>query len=538
MATVIEEFIARLNWEVDDKAVKRFSENMKSVSIMAKRAAAAIVGATTAAVGFAVITNKQTAINTNLARSVGLSAKSFEAWAGLMDQMGFDGERLVDLVEEMNNKFGEMKGLGEMTAVSEGLRILGLEFRKIRALAPEEQFLEILSTAKEMEDQQKAVSAVDMIMGGEANKVVGFLRTIDGDLRDIIKRRMQLNLLDEEARESALKFNLVWSDFLALFKSIGAQFSGVLGDALTPMVNTMIEWATANRELIKTNIRTFVERFASALKFILPRIMDLVRFIGDLVDRFGGFENVLKLTGIAIGGFAVNKLTTGVGGLAKALIEGKKEGKSFFDIFSSGIPDLGAAVAIGLGLIAEDLYQFYQGNESVAGKVSETLEEFIGASIEFFGNMVGISKEQIDKTLVNIDDAVRKAFKKIGDFIVADMQAFGRLISEAIDFWIEDIKAFGQKIKGFFGFLGAASGPTRNRSPLIGQAPAAFGGPPAPSQLAPAGGNRTSNVSVNSPITLNLPPGMDPQQVADQVKKELDKAAGWAVDTNDTGVVY
>jgi hypothetical protein len=518
MATVIEEFIARLNWEVDDKAVKQFSENMKSVSIMAKRAAAAIVGATTAAVGFAVITNKQTAINTNLARSVGLSAKSFEAWTGLMDQMGFDGERLVDLVEEMNNKFGEMKGLGEMTAVSEGLRILGLEFKKIKDLAPEEQFLEILSTAKEMEDQQKAVSAVDMIMGGEANKVVGFLRTIDGDLRDIIKRRMQLNVLDEDARKGALKFNLVWSDFLALIRSIGAQFSGILGDVLTPIVNKMIDWAMANRELIKTNIRTFVERFASALRFILPKVMDLVRFIGDLVDRFGGFENVLKLTGIAISGFAFNKLSTGFGGLIKALIEGKKEGKGFFSVFAKGIPGLGTAVAIGLGLIAEDLYQFYQGNESVAGKVSKTLEEFIGASVEFFGELFGFSKKELDRFIADLDINLKNGLRRIWDGLKS--------------FW-SDLKS---GVMSAFGF--GPGGPTRNRSPLIGQAPAAFGGPPAPSQLAPAGGNRTNNVNVNSPITLNLPPGMDPQQVADQVKKELDKAAGWAVDTNDPGVVY
>ena len=540
MATIIEEFVAKLRWDVDDDNVKEFSKQMNTVADMAKKAAVAIAGATAAAVGFAVITNKQTAINANLAKSVGLSAESYDAWDSIMQQLGFDGEKVIDLVEEMNNKLGELKGLGEFISAEESLQILGLRFKEIKDLAPEEQFLKIMSTAKGMADQQKAVSAVDMLMGGEANRVLGFLRTMDGDLEDIVERRMQLNLLDREAREGAIRFTASWMDFTHVMRSIGAQFSGLLGEVLTPMINEFIRWVTANREILKTRLRTFVEQLASAIKFIVPHLRDFVMFVGNLVESLGGLGNVGRLIATIFTGKMFASAALGLASFMKATKQASAS-KGIFKALAGELPDLSTAVGIGLALIAEDLWNFYQGNESVAGKVSATLEEFIGASIEFFGQLFGIPKEDLDKMLVDMDNTVRTWIPKIFDFIIQDFREFITNWKTFFNFLWDDLKSLGRIAKRFFGLtggegVGATGG---NRSPLIGPVPTAFGGPP-PTNAAGAinNSNRTNNVNVNSPITMQLPPGMSAEDVARQVKKELDRAAGWAVDTNDTGVVY
>jgi hypothetical protein len=232
--------------------------------------------------------------------------------------------------------------------------------------------------------------------------------------------------------------------------------------------------------------------------------------------------------------------TMGAIAFGKAMKDASRA-QGLFKALSSSVPELSTAIGIGLALIAEDLWNFYQGNESVAGKVSKTLEEFIGASIEFFGELFGIPKKDLDKMLIDIDNTFRTWLPKIWDFIVDDFNAFVKRWKEAFAFWTEDITSLGKTLSRFFGFVGGEGAPARNRSPLVGQAPAAFGGPSAPPPTGGVnniGGARTSNVNVNSPITLNLPPGMSPEDVARQVKRELDIAAGWAVDSNSKGVVY
>jgi hypothetical protein len=529
VATIIEEFIAVLDWDVDDKHVKEFSKQMTGVADLAKKAAVAIAGATAAAVGFAVVTNKQTAINNNLAASVGLSAESFDAWEGLLKQIGFEGEKVIDLVEEMNNKLGEFKGLGEFTAVEESLQILGLGFKELKDLAPEEQFLKIMSTAKDLRDQQKAVSAVDMLMGGEANRVLGFLRTMDGDLEGILKRRMQMNLLDKEAREGAVRFTAAWSDFTSVLGSLGAQFSGVLGDVLTPFLNVFVDWVATNRELIRTNVRGFVDGIASIIRFTVPLLKSFVGWIMDAVEALGGFRSVLRLIGFSLATFSMIKIITGLIAFTKA-VQTATVAQTLLNLSVAAIPALIALAAVALGLIAEDIYQFLTGGESVTEKVVDSIvgmwreavpivEGYIGDAVSFWADTLGVTKDEVDGFLLSIEDAFKKtadAINSFYDFIVRDFEI---AITKSVKF-----------LQGI---------------PLIGGLFSGIPTPPSDTALGPSPGAVTNNrtrgdtsVVINSPVEINAASDVDVDRAVRNMHDAIKEAAASAVVSNDTGVVY
>jgi hypothetical protein len=530
MATIIEEFIAVLEWDVDNEGVKTFNKNIAQVTDLAKKAAAAIAGVTAAATGFAVITNKQTAINANLAESVGLSAESYDAWSGLMKQVGFEGERVLDMVEEMNNKLGELKGLGEFISAEESLQMLGIRFKEIRDLAPEEQFLKILSTAKEMEDQQKAVSAVDMLMGGEANRVLGFLRTMDGDLEDIIKRRLQLNLLDREARDSAIKFTQVWSDFEALIASIGAQFSGVLGEFITPLVNELIDWAVANREIIKSDIQEFVEVLVKVIKTAVKWIKTFAEWVRKTVDFLGGLKNVIKLTAMAFAAFGIVKITMGIVAFTKA-VKAATLAQTLMNAAVAFLPTLIALAIVAIGLIAEDLYQFFTDGESVTGKFIDAMvgmwaeaipivEGYIGDAVSFWAKELGVAKEDIDNFLLDVEEAFKVSSVEVGKFYDEMVRSVENAITSTVNF-----------LKGL---------------PIIGNLFSGIPSPP-PSEVLPgptaaaaaAGGNRS--VTINSDFNMSVPPGTSPQDtqfMQTKVKEYWEEEVSKASRALSTGIEY
>jgi phage-related protein len=491
MATVIEEFVATLGWDVDPKGIQQFersvenvegsfdhlisqakqtdsavnqitaggidnintgtinagisvqqlgtqfrkaAEDLKPLVAQVKRfvtwtsAAAAAIGAATVAI------NQHTTEQTNLAKSVGLSADALIAWTGIVKEIGFEADNVVDLVEEMNNKIGEKAGLGKMTAVEESFKLLKLDFKEIRKLKPEEQFFKILDAAKELKDVQKAVSAVDMLLGGEANKILGFLRTQEESLEKILERRKALIMLDEEGREGAMKFTRVWTMFSGVIANLGQQFAGLLGEQLAPIINKFIDFVLANKKLIKTETRKWVERVTKFLKIFFGILEKVYNFIKKVIVALGGFDNALKLVGATVVAlkvarvfFAIQKAIQGATA-AQLLLTGAS--KAYAALKFLGV----AAGLLLLFLILEDIWTWIQGGDSLLKDFSKQFEGTIGGIVQSLADTFGMSKDELDFLIASSFD----------DFIQFFVDT-GKAISE----WADDFVAVFHEL--FFG---------------------------------------------------------------------------------------
>lgn len=248
--------------------------------------------ATAAAGGASVVAfNNASAEAERLAQSVGLSVETLEALTAAVKPAGFQLDNMVDIVEEMNNKLGESRGLGDITTpVDEALSILGLRFKEIENLKPEEQFLRIADAALRMTDAQKAASAADILLGGEANKLIGVLRQQGKTIDAVIAKQKQFIFRTHESRQGALAFNNEWRNSLAVLSSLGAEISGLAGLHLAPLLQRLNEWAVANRELIQSRLVEFMDDFVENL----GTISAWLKRVGASLAVWAAFTATLK----------------------------------------------------------------------------------------------------------------------------------------------------------------------------------------------------------------------------------------------------
>lgn len=260
------------------RSVMKGGESMeaafKGVAKSSAKAAGAIAGIGGATFAGVAALSSADAQAQKLAKSVGLSVDLAEQMAAASAGAGFEFDNIIDLAEEMNNKLGESAGLKELTPVTESLQILGLSFKKIKDLSPEDQFKAITNAALAMEDGQKAAAAADILMGGEANKLIGVLRQQGKTLDDVTGKYSDLSIRSEESRKGAADFTAELSG--VKFGAFGAlkEMSGLLAAELTPALKTLSKWMSENREQIAAFVKTAAKALGRLAKTISAGLMD------------------------------------------------------------------------------------------------------------------------------------------------------------------------------------------------------------------------------------------------------------------------
>ncbi len=364
------------------------------------------VGAVGAAVTMA---NQATGEQVKLARALGVSAETFQAWGGVAKEAGFEVDTVGDLIEEMNNKLGESAGLKEITPVKESLEMLGLSFEELQGIAPEEQFKRIAEAIKAMPDGQQASAAADILMGGEANKFFGYLRTRKEGVNEIINQQKRLNVLSEEGRKGAADYNTAFSQMSTVVGSVAAEISGLIGGALAPLIS---EYAPKLADYVRSH-KDDLMGVGDAVRDMVPAVMDFGRglykvgsMITGFVSAIGGIENVAMIVGAVMAG----KATIGMVSFASSLVT---VGQSL-PFVATGIKAIGAAIAANpIGLIVgavvsgamliwkywEPIKDFFAGMVDTVGSVVSSVGSFFG-----FGD-----DEEDEDPLPKVGDAVKKS---------------------------------------------------------------------------------------------------------------------------------
>jgi hypothetical protein len=435
---IVEEFVAWLGWEVDDEELKDFEKDLQDLDQIVKGVAGAVAVATAAVTGFLVVQNQQTAQTQALANAYGVTAEFLEAMGGAVKGLGFDVENVGDIIEEMNNKIGESKGLAKpMSAVADATKILGLNWKEIKDLDPGAQLIEILDAAIKLEDQQKAVAAVDILAGAEANRIVGFLRSQDESLRDIIARQFQLNQLTEEGRKGAVMWTAALGEMTTVGGSLLQQFAGLVGEGLTPLITELTNLVIENKEVVKVGLAKWADLVVDAFK----RLFSIGKWVFDrihgLVELFGGLEQVLRIASILFATFVTQKTlrvlqsaVTLVTGLVAQMTRAQAISKLKVVADAAG---LGVAVAL-----FDDLLAYFEGRDSLTGRMAEAwtgaFEVMMDAVFDFVAELTGIPVDELKlkwvqlltEPLTQISKVFDLAIEKIEDLFGADFAGWAR----------------------------------------------------------------------------------------------------------------
>jgi len=437
---IIDKLIYAIGAEVDKEAFRGAAHSLDGIAKSMKRVIGVAAAVTGALVGFATMSNRNTAEQIRLSQSVGASVETMDALGTSISQIGLNFENGIDLVEELNNKFGEMKALGEFTAVEESMEALNLKFADLQQLAPEDQFIKIMDTAYAMKDAQKAAFAVDSLFGGEGNKILGHLRATNESLSEKIKLSKELNFQTKESQKGALAHTKALGKTLKIFETISKLFSGVLGKSLAKVNDSMNEWLITNKEMIQQDIASIAEALGWALQRLGEAIRYTIEGIRTVTEYFGGFINVIKI-------FMAYRLAAMIITVVSALrtfITVLATARGAMVLFSA----LFAATPIGLLitaltafiLLAEDFYKWVNGN------TEGTL----------MGHFFGDSKDAIARWTAGLSEAWNEAVEFVGKVTDSITNGFDILTESLRTFFTETLAVWFTDITTWLASLPAA----------------------------------------------------------------------------------
>ena len=339
------------------EARKKINAGMATGANIMKKS---LVGVTALGGAFAGLTmvNNDFAAQASQAAAVGLDFRTYQAFGKVVSGAGFEASTVLDLVEEMNNKMGESAGIEEMTAVSESLGILKLSYEKIAQLSPEKQFLAITKAAQEMDDAQQAAAAVDILMGGEANKIIGHLRQQGTSVDDLVASYKSLSVVTKDGEAGAKAFNKGMDSIKFAVGSAFHEISGLIGGALAP---ALAKWPKKIADFFNNN-RGQITQWADKAAAVFPLVIEGIANFGkalfklgsavnSVMQFFGGWENAAIILGSLMAGKFLASIIT-VAASISTLVAAMGGAGAIMASVGAGIKAIGVAMmANPIGLI-------------------------------------------------------------------------------------------------------------------------------------------------------------------------------------------
>jgi len=304
--------------DLASRGILRAANSSRALSRGLATASRRAAAASAAVVGVATIVNQSTAQQAGLAASVGKTVAELRGITGVAQSIGLEFDNVVDLQEEVINKFGEMAAAGELpqTAI-EGLRGLGFAANEFLAVAGRADINELIdrglqSVANGTRTIAEVQSGFDQIAGGEANKILGAALAQNAERIDELNAHYErLNFLTSEGQVGAAIYTRRFSDLKFTLSSLSREGFGRLGTAMAPAIESLTEFLVTNREIINARLGGAIDSIGDALSQIdwaavasgaetfVSRVGEVTSAIGGMIRQVGGIENVaIALAGI------------------------------------------------------------------------------------------------------------------------------------------------------------------------------------------------------------------------------------------------
>ncbi|NOI16413.1 phage tail protein [Vibrio hepatarius] len=461
------------------QAASDLKGSLKSTATYAAATTAGLVGVTGSVIALTSATNAATAEQAGFAKAYGMSIEQFNAWGGIATQAGLNAENTGDLVEELTNKFGEFKALGEQSSVSDVFGSLGIDAAMMDGLSAAEQFEFVMRRLEKVGDTQQAASLADMLFGGEGNKVVTYIKNSGKSLNELLDAQKAINNLTQEGADGALKYNTALNSVTKSMYTAWQDVAGVVGGEVAPVFDDL---SITVSSFVRENRAEIIDFLSSAVEGSLAfarGVFTLGSAVNDVVQVFGGWETVAA----GVAGLMAGKMVVGVAGVVSGI--------------GTMITTLGAAKTTMLGLNAVMV-------ANPIGAVAAAVGLLTAAGVALYQNW----------------DAVKEWFEPFFGWFEAKWQGFLELGEKA--------QGMLKSVTGFLGFgegdQGSSQGSTGYYGGHTQSAPSSYGyGARAQaanqSTYAAAGGN-TVHQKVEK-IEIHAAPGQSSEDIGKEVASRL-----------------
>lgn len=443
----------------------------------------------------------------DLSQKVGVPAETLQ-------QLGYAAEQSDSSMEALGTSLGKVaklafdakKGGGE---AAETFKALGVRVTDAEgALRPaEDLFTDIADTISKMPDGTEKTALAMRVFGRSGKELIPLLNEGSEGINKLRQEFLDLGLQISGEDAKALE---AFGDQVG---TLGRIFEGVRNQAviallphLREVVTAFIEWYKANRLLIRARIDKILSVLIPVLKIVVRVVKELLITLGDFIDFATNWVEIL------IAMWKEYNLVIAAATGAMLAYKAAAIGAAVASAAAWAVP---LATIAAFLLLAEDLWVWSQGGDSLTGRIHKGLVDLFVKAIEFWVEAFGNFFDWLDKKADAIAERIREILPAfLGGYSSQDMTAKAAGLDPSRVNW--------EQVEGVFfsptSTAQASIEATNARLQDLSRVPVSARTTPMPSPAAIAalGGAGT----VNASFVING--ANDPNEVARQVQVKLE----------------
>lgn len=322
-----------------------------------------------------------------LGQKTGFATDAIQKWSYAAQLSHSSAEELRSGLGLLARQVEKAKDGGE--EAQEAFSKLGISMQFVRTASPEALLNKIADRMKELGPGSKRTAlAMDLFGRSGANLIPMLDRGSEG-LKKMGLEAEDLNIImSEDAVHAASAFKENLEKLEATADGLKHVIGGVLIEALGPLLEDLLAWVKANRDLIRTRLERWVGYIAAGLKLaakgvraVVNGISGFIAILKTLLVFVGAFIVAQQLMNVGLASTLVNFALNSAAAVAYGAVLVATAAKAALAWLAAAAPVLLLTAALTLAVLAaEDLYVFLNGGRSVIGTLgiqwSKFIEEF------------------------------------------------------------------------------------------------------------------------------------------------------------------
>lgn len=465
------------------KSASLVGKQFKFLSGPIKALKVAMIGSVAGTIPAMMMLAKNTAASGDqfdkLSQKSGISAKTLSQWSHAANMSGVSTEQFGANILKLNQ---------QMAAAAQGNKAAQLAFKRagvsIRDSAgkmktADQVLLEMSNTFKKMPEGIYKSDLAMAVFGKSGADMIPLLQGGSDAIQDLIKQSDELGMTfsNDEAKASAEfcdSLDVLKKSAKGLVNTIGKQLIPVI----TPLLQSMAKWISANRELISAKVGEFLENFKAALPQIKDFLTGVFTGINNTATAMGGWMPLLQNSGKLFLAIKAIQMAMWLKGTTKAvLMLSKSFIKAIPVVIRFGVAllanPIGLVIAAIAGLVTAG-YFLYKNWDKVVKFIKDMWKGIKNFFSNIFSNITGLFDTGFIKSIldllkkfnpvtlvmnaidgifnyfkgISLIDEGSKLIKSFGDGIVKTWNSIKNAIIDLFTGWIPDWMKSGMKKVG------------------------------------------------------------------------------------------
>lgn len=265
------------------------------------------------------------------AARVALPIEALQEYRYAAERSGAGADAFNAGIEKFNVQLGKLKAGTGGLAKFLGRVAPALKEQLALAKDSDEAFMLMAEAVRRLDDPTQQAALATAAWGSAGNKLLLMMKGGAGDIDELRRAAHRFGVITEADAAKAGELDDAMVDLKASTTGLRNVIGVALVPVLTPMVQRLTEWITANRDLVGSKVAEWVERLSNAASAAYdylagvdwPRIGDGIQTVAGwawdfgsavawCIDKVGGLE-------VALGLLVGAKLVSGLAGVARTV---------------------------------------------------------------------------------------------------------------------------------------------------------------------------------------------------------------------------